>query len=139
MLTALKRLRQPAFLIALNERARINTRNSGRFGGTSMPIRDAMTTQEIQDYIEAAVASKFDGYTTDSLEMMTSEEGDGRFFGNVVATRYGGLPPAPEIYLAIGTTDKGVQIVKFGMSETLTPEPTELDFLLLKELGIEKK
>lgn len=98
-----------------------------------------MTTQEIQQYIDTAIRSKFQGYTAQSMEMMTSEGGDGRFFGNVFAIRYSGLPKFPEIYLAIGETEKGVQIVKFGMTETLTPAEGELDFLLQKELGIVKK
>lgn len=96
-----------------------------------------MTTQEIQEHIHQAVRSNFDGFTADSMEMMTSEGGDGRFFGKVVATRYLGLPEAPEIYLAIGTTEKGVQIVKFGNSECLGPKPSDLDFLLMKELGVQ--
>lgn len=96
-----------------------------------------MTTQEIQDYINNAVRSKFEGYSAESMEMMTSEGGDGRFHGKVFAIRYLDLPEAPEIYLAIGTTDKGAQIVRFGMSESVSPTTGELDFLLQKELGIE--
>jgi hypothetical protein len=95
-----------------------------------------MTTQEIQDYIETAVSSKFDGYTKESLEMMTSEDGDGRFIGKVQAVIYLGLSVAPEIYLAIGNTVKGGQIVKLGMTETLNPTEVELDLMLLKELEI---
>ena len=98
-----------------------------------------MTTQEIQQYFDAAIASHFEGYTTQSMEMMTSEGGDGRFFGKVFAVRYSGLPKVSEIYLAIGQTEKGVQIVKFGMAETLTPTAGELDFLLRKEVGIVKE
>ena len=97
-----------------------------------------MTTQEIQDYIEAAVSSKFDGYTSESMEMMTSEGGDGRFVGKVTATRYLDLSAVPDIYLVVGKTDKGVQIMKFGRSECLNPMTGDLDFMLLKELGIEK-
>jgi hypothetical protein len=52
---------------------------------------------------------------------------------------YSGLPESGDIYLAIGTTEKGVQIVKFGMSESLNPKDDELDFLLQKELGIVKE
>lgn len=96
-----------------------------------------MTTEEIQHYIDAAIRSKFEGFTADSMEMMTSEGGDGRFFGKVVAVRYSGLPEMPVIFLAIGTSEKRAQIVKFGMSECLTPTEAELDFLLLKELEIE--
>lgn len=95
-----------------------------------------MTTGEIQYYIHDAIGSNFEGFVADSMEMMTSEGGDGRFFGKVEAVRYRGLPGAPEVYLAIGTTDQGVQIVKFGMSECLTPTKDELDFLLMKELEI---
>ena len=98
-----------------------------------------MTTEKIQHYIDAAVRSKFEGFTADSMEMMTSEGGDGRFLGKVVAIRYLGLSEAPEIYLAIGQTERGVQIVKFGNSECLTPQQGDLDFLLQKELGIENK
>lgn len=68
---------------------------------------------------------------------MTSEEGDGRFFGKVIATRYAGLHGRGDLYLAIGETVKHSQIIKFGDSECLNPSETELDLLLLKELGIE--
>lgn len=68
---------------------------------------------------------------------MTSPEGDGRFLGKVIATCYFGLPGGQEIYLAIGETKKQTQIIKFGDSECLKPSETELDLLLLKELGIE--
>ncbi|MBB5352044.1 hypothetical protein HNR46_002285 [Haloferula luteola] len=98
-----------------------------------------MTTDEIQAYIDEAVRSRFEGLVTDSMEMMTSDGGDGRFFGKVVAVRYRGLPQVPEIYLAIGTTEEGAQMVKFGRSECVTPMEPELDFLLLKELQISKK
>jgi len=98
-----------------------------------------MTTESIQEYINTAVRSNFDGFTADSMEMMTSEGGDGRFLGKVFAIRYLGLPENPEIYLAIGETKLGVQIVKFGNSECLTPQEGDLDFLLQKELGIEKQ
>jgi len=98
-----------------------------------------MTTQEIQNYIETAIGSKFDGYTSESMEMMTSEGGDGRFLGKVMATRYLGLSTAPDIYLVIGQSRKGVQIIKFGRSECLNPMTGDLDFVLLKELGIERK
>lgn len=96
-----------------------------------------MTTGEIQDYINETVRAKFEGFTAESMEMMTSEGGDGRFLGKVHAIRYLGISENPEIYLAVGTTEKGVQIVKFGNSECLNPQKTELDFLLQKELGIE--
>lgn len=97
-----------------------------------------MTTQEIQQYIDAAIRSNFDGYTSQSGEMMTDEGGDGRFFGKVIATMYSGLPEGEVIYLAIGQTDKQTQIVKFGDSECLKPGTTELDLLLRKELRIER-
>ena len=96
-----------------------------------------MTTQEIQEYIEAAMSGKFDGYTTQSEEMMTSAGGDGRFFGKVFATRYLGLPGGQDLFLVVGETEKKVQIVKFGNTESLTPSETDLDIVLLKELGIE--
>ncbi|WP_193213645.1 hypothetical protein [Luteolibacter marinus] len=96
-----------------------------------------MTTEEIQSYINEAIRGNFEGFTADGMEMMTSEGGDGRFLGKVTAIRYRGLPAAADVYLAIGTTEKGVQIVKFGMSECLAPTETELGFLLRKELGLE--
>lgn len=96
-----------------------------------------MTTQEIQQYIDTAIRSKFDGYTAEAGEMMTSPEGDGRFLGKVIATLYAGLPAENNVYLAIGQTEKQVQIIKFGNSECLKPTETDLDLLLLKELGIE--
>lgn len=96
-----------------------------------------MTTEEIQQYIDAAIRSKFGDCASQSMEMMTSEGGDGRFFGKVVATMYRGLPAGKEIYLAIGETQKQTQIIKFGDSECVKPSGNELDLLLLKELGIE--
>lgn len=98
-----------------------------------------MTTREIQQYIDAAIRSHFGGYTTESGEMMTSEGGDGRFFGKVIATMYVGLPVGREIFLAIGETKEKVQIIKLGDSECLEPAGIQLDLLLLKELGIEKE
>lgn len=98
-----------------------------------------MTTQEIQQYIASAISSNFDGYTSESGAMETSEGGDGRFLGKVVATMYVGLPGGKEIYLAIGQTARKSQIIKFGDSECLKPSETELDLLLQKELGIEKE
>ncbi len=98
-----------------------------------------MTTQEIQQYIDAAISVNFEGYTSETGEMMTSEGGDGRFLGKVVATMYLGLPVGREIFLAIGETAKKSQIIKLGDSECLKPSETELDLLLQKELGIEKE
>ena len=98
-----------------------------------------MTTQEIQQYIDAAIRSNFEDYTSESGEMMTSAGGDGRFFGKVTATRYSGLPERTDIYLAIGQTEKQTQIIKFGDSECMKPSETELDLLLLKELGLESE
>lgn len=95
-----------------------------------------MTTQEIQEYIDAAISANFSGYITETGEMMTSEGGDGRFLGKVVATMYVGLPGGKDIFLAIGETAKQSQIIKLGDSECLKPSTTELDLLLLKELGI---
>lgn len=97
-----------------------------------------MTSEEIQGYVDAAVGANFSGYTRECGEMETSEGGDGRFLGRVVATRYSGLDGGREIYLAIGETARGSQIIKFGDFECLKPGVTELDLLLLKELGIEK-
>lgn len=94
-----------------------------------------MTTQEIQQYIDAAIESKFEGFSSESGEMMTSEGGDGRFMGKVIATRYAGLPMG-DLFLAIGQSDKGVQIIKLGKSECVKPGKDALDALLLKELGI---
>ena len=96
----------------------------------------AMTTEEIQKYIDAAISENFSGYTTQSGEMMTSEDGDGRFLGKVVATMYVGLPGGIDIFLAIGETVKKTQIIKFGDSECLKPGEAELDLVLQKELGI---
>lgn len=98
---------------------------------------NSMTTAEIQSYIDQVLESNFENYTTQSGEMQTSEGGDGRFFGTVVATLYMGLPVADEIYLAIGETEKQTQIIKFGNSECLKPGESELDMILFKELGIE--
>ena len=95
-----------------------------------------MTPQEIQQYIDAVIGSKFEGFTSESGEMMTSAGGDGRFMGKVFATRYGGLPTGKDIFLAIGESEKKVQIVKLGKSECLTPGKSDLDLLLRKELGI---
>ena len=96
-----------------------------------------MTTQEIQDYIEAAISAKFSDYETQSGEMTTSEGGDGRFFGKVFAVRYWGLPENADLFLVVGETEKKIQIIKFGNTESLTPSKTDLDLILLKELGIE--
>ena len=96
-----------------------------------------MTTQEIQDYFETAISAKFDGYSTQSGEMMTSEGGDGRFFGKVYAVRYSGLPKVGDLFLVVGETEKKVQIIKFGNTESLTPSETDLDLILRKELGLE--
>ena len=72
-----------------------------------------MTTQEIQQYIDAAIGANFEEFTSESGEMMTSEGGDGRFMGKVIATRYGGLPVGRDLFLAIGETDLKVQIVSW--------------------------
>ena len=95
-----------------------------------------MNTQEIQQYINTAITSKFDNFTSESDEMMTSEGGDGRFLGKVFATRYSDLSSEGYIFLAIGETEKNVQIVKFGNVECLKPGTADLDVLLEKELGI---
>lgn len=94
-----------------------------------------MTTQEIQHYVHSAIEAKFDKMSSESGEMMTSEGGDGRFFGKVFATRYSGV--GRDIFLAIGETEKSIQIVKLGKSEVLKPGKGDLEMLLLKELEIE--
>ncbi len=96
-----------------------------------------MTDQEIQEYIDMAIRAKFQNYTSQSGEMMTSEGGDGRFIGKVVATQYVGLRGRQEIYLVIGKTVKLIQIIKFGDTECIKPSETELDVMLFKELGID--
>lgn len=97
----------------------------------------AMTTEEIQEYINSAIGAGFKGFTSESGEMMTSEGGDGRFLGKVIATRYSGLADGRDLFLAIGATDKKGQIVKLGRSECLSPGKSDLNLLLRKELGIE--
>ena len=96
-----------------------------------------MTHQEIQQYIDTAIRSKFQNYKSQSGEMMTSEGGDGRFFGKVIATQYVGLRGREDIYLVIGETAKQLQIIKFGDTECIKPGETELDVMLFKELGID--
>lgn len=97
-----------------------------------------MNTQEIQEYIDAAIGSNFEGLSSESGEVMTSEGGDGRFMGKVFATKYSGLPAGREIFLAIGESEMKVQIVKLGKAECLKPAKADLDMLLEKELGIER-
>ena len=98
-----------------------------------------MNTQEIQQYIDAAIGSKFEDFTSESGEVMTSEGGDGRFMGKVFATRYAGLPAGRDIFLAIGESEKKVQIVKLGKAECLKPETNDLDMMLEKELEIKNE
>ncbi len=98
-----------------------------------------MTTEEIQQYINTAISANFQGFTSETGEMMTSEGGDGRFLGQVTATMYRGLPNTGDLFLVIGETPKKLQIIKFGDSECLKPGETELDLLLRKELGIESE
>lgn len=98
-----------------------------------------MNTQQIQQYVDAAINSKFENITSESGEMMTSEGGDGRFFGKVFATRYSGLPAGRDIFLAIGKSEKEVQIVKLGRAECLKPGKADLDMMLEKELGIKNE
>ncbi|MFK7910852.1 MAG: hypothetical protein AB8F34_09625 [Akkermansiaceae bacterium] len=95
-----------------------------------------MTTEEIQQYIDAAICLNFEGFTTEMGEVMTSEEGDGRFMGKVYATRYAELPGGRDIFLAIGETENKLQIVKLGNAECLKPGEADLDALLLRELEI---
>ena len=95
-----------------------------------------MTTEDIQQHINGVLEKHFTGISAQSGEMMTSEGGDGRFFGKVTATLYSGFPGGQELYLAIGETEKKTQIIKFGLSECLQPGQYELDMLLFKELGI---
>ena len=95
-----------------------------------------MTTQEIQQYIDAAIRSNFSDCIAQSEEMMTSPGGDGRFLGKVIATRYAGLPGGREIFLVIGQTVKQTQIIKFGDLECMKPGETELELMLREVLGI---
>ena len=96
-----------------------------------------MTDLEIQQYIDRSIRTNFASHTSESGEMMTSEGGDGRFLGRVVATRYMGFAKRQDIYLVIGMTAKGTQIIKFGDTECIKPGEMELDVMLFKELGIE--
>ena len=98
-----------------------------------------MTTVEIQKYIYVAISSRFEGFTSESGEVETSEGGDGRFSGKVFATRYSGLIAGKGIFLAIGESAEGVQVVKLGRSECLSPGEADLDLLLLKELGMRRE
>ncbi len=97
-----------------------------------------METQEIQQYIAAAIGAKFTDFSCESGEVMTSPEGDGRFLGKVFATRYSGLPVGRDIYLAVGESAQKVQIVRLGRSECVKPEVADLDLLLEKELDVKK-
>ena len=103
----------------------------------SPPHQCFMTTEEIQQYIDTAIRAKFPDVASQSGEIMTSEGGDGRFLGKVSATLYSNIPGKCDVYLAIGGTEKNRQIIKLGDSECLSPGESELDLLLLKELGIE--
>jgi hypothetical protein len=98
-----------------------------------------MTTLEIQNYIDTAVSSNFNGFTSQSEEMMTSDGGDGRFEGKVSATKYSGLPLGRDIFIAIGQTAEKAQIVKVGRSECLRPSTVDLDQILKKELGVDQQ
>lgn len=94
-----------------------------------------MTTQEIQKHIDAAMRARFEGLTTESGEVTTSADGDGRFLGKVAATLYQGLPGGRLVYLAIGESEAKVQIVKLGRSECLEPNGSDLDLIVSKEFG----
>ena len=94
-----------------------------------------MTSEEIQAYVDSEIRKNFKDFTSESGEMMTSAGGDGRFFGEVTAVRYLGLLSAP-VFLAIGKTEMGLQIVRLGKSECLRPSKDDLAGLLLKELEI---
>ncbi len=96
-----------------------------------------MTTREIQQYTDTAIRGKFADLSSECGEITTSEEGDGRFFGKVTATRYAGFAGGRDIFLAVGETEMQAQIVKLGRAECLRPKESDLDFMLLKELGIE--
>jgi len=96
-----------------------------------------MTDDEIHAHIDAAISKAFKDYTSQSGEIETGEKGDGRFFGKVAATRYSGLPVGGDIFVAIGQTENGVQIVKIGKSECVKPDADGLDAALEKELGID--
>ncbi|MFC5049906.1 hypothetical protein ACFPK9_04690 [Rubritalea spongiae] len=95
-----------------------------------------MDTQEIQEYIDTAIRSSFENFTTETAEVMTSPQGDGRFFGKVSATRYSDLPIGKDVFLAIGKSEKLVQIVRLGKAECLGPGKADLDLMLEKEFGI---
>ena len=96
-----------------------------------------MTTLEIQEYIDAAVSSNFSDFTSQTEEMATSDDGDGRFLGKVSATRYSGLPLGRDIFIAIGQTAEMAKIVRIGRSECLRPSVADLDLILKKEFGID--
>jgi len=95
-----------------------------------------MTNDQIRTHIDTAISKAFQDYTSESGEIETGEKGDGRFFGKVAATRYSGLP-CGSIFVAIGQSEKGVQIVKIGKSECANPDADSLDAALEKELGID--
>lgn len=94
-----------------------------------------MTSEQIKDYVNSALQKNFPHHSSESGEMMTSADGDGHFFGKVTAVRYRGLP-SEDLFLAIGQTEKKLQIVRLGKSECLRPSKDDLDGVLLKELGI---
>ncbi|MGJ8671689.1 hypothetical protein [Rubritalea sp.] len=96
-----------------------------------------MNTQEIKQYIDTAIRSNFENVKSETAEVMTSPEGDGRFFGKVSATRYSELPIDKDIFLAVGKSEKLVQIVRLGKAECLGPGKADLDLMLEKEFGIE--
>ena len=95
-----------------------------------------MTVEEIREYVESALRAQFEGFVAESFEMMASEGGDGRFHGKVFGTSYSGLIKGGPLYLAVGQAENGVQIVRFGNTESLTPTQADLDLALRKELGI---
>ena len=71
-----------------------------------------------------------------SGEMMTSEGGDGRFFGKVYATHYSGLPKGRELFLVVGETEKKVQIVKIRKHGVTHPDRDGFGFGLVERVGV---
>ena len=95
-----------------------------------------MTTDEIQTYFGEKIAEEFPEVRRETGEITAVAGEDGRFVGTVRATLYANLAGGRQVYAAVGKTEKGIQIVKLGRSECLTPDEGDLDFLLKKELDI---
>lgn len=93
-----------------------------------------MTPEEIEEYIEEFIARTVHEYRRECGIVETNKGGDGRFFGEVQAVAYSSQTFTRTIYLAIGKTEMGVQLVRFGASECVRPEKSDLDLLLKKNL-----